>query len=42
MLGHVPIGDLAITIVGVPLLAAAASWLLAGGEPPVLTRRVLD
>jgi putative ABC transport system permease protein len=42
MLTQVPIVDLAITIVGVPLLAAGAAWLVAGSEPPVLTRRLLD
>ncbi len=34
--------DRAIIVVGVPLLATVAAWLLAGREPRVLARRVLD
>ena len=41
-LGNVPVLELAITVVGVPLIAAAAGWLLAGREPPSLARRALD
>lgn len=34
-----PFVDLAVVVVGTPLVAAAAAWLLAGGEPPALARR---
>jgi len=37
-LGRVPVVELAITLVGVPLVAAAAAWLLAGREPRSLVR----
>jgi len=33
-LGNVPLLHFSITIVGLPLLAAIAGWLLAGAEPP--------
>ena len=38
----VPVVQLLIIIVGVPLVASAASWLLAGGEPPALARQPLE
>ena len=38
-LGNVPVLELAVTVIGVPLIAAAAGWLLAGREPPSLARR---
>jgi putative ABC transport system permease protein len=41
-LGHVPLGHLALTLVGLPLTAAAAGWLLAGREPPAIARRPMD
>jgi putative ABC transport system permease protein len=41
-LGHVPVVDLTITVVGVPLLAFAAGWLLAGRQPPAMARAALD
>lgn len=41
-LGNVPFVDLAVTAFGVPLLAAAAGWLLAGRQPPVIARAALD
>jgi len=37
-----PIGHLAVVVVGTPLVAMAAGWLFAGREPPVLARRPLD
>lgn len=40
-LSEVPVLDLAITIVGVPAVAALAGWILAGRRPPV-TRQALD
>jgi putative ABC transport system permease protein len=38
LLKRVPIVELAVTIIGVPLIAAAAAWLLAGREPATLGR----
>jgi len=40
-LSRVPVVELLVTATGVPLLAAAAGWLLAGREPP-LTRPAID
>ena len=34
-----PVVDLAVVVVGTPLVAAVAGWLLAGSEPPALARR---
>jgi len=41
VLSQVPVVDLAITIIGVPVAAALAGWILAGRRPPV-TRQALD
>jgi putative ABC transport system permease protein len=41
-LGHVPVVELAVTALGVPVLAAAAGWLLAGRQPPAIARAALD
>ena len=44
-LGHlsdVPLSYLAVAVVGVPLAAAAAGWLLAGREPPTIARSVIE
>jgi putative ABC transport system permease protein len=41
-LGQVPVVNLMVILIGLPLLAAAAGWLLAGGEPPVIARRPLE
>jgi putative ABC transport system permease protein len=41
-LGNVPYLDLALGIVGVPLAAAAAGWLVAGREPPAIARAVIE
>jgi putative ABC transport system permease protein len=38
----IPYRDLAIIAFGTPLAAAAAGWLLAGREPPVIARRPLQ
>ncbi len=38
-----PVGDLTVVVVGTPLVATAAAWLLAGREPPELApRRSVD
>ena len=41
-LATVPFAHLAATAVGVPVLATAAGWLLAGREPPALARAALE
>jgi putative ABC transport system permease protein len=41
-LSDVPFLYLALAIVGVPLAAAAAGWLLAGREPDAIARRVIE
>jgi putative ABC transport system permease protein len=41
-LSHVPVLYLALAVIGVPLAAAAASWLLAGLEPPTISRTVIE
>jgi putative ABC transport system permease protein len=41
-LGQVPVLPLVLIVVGVPLAAAAAGWLLAGREPPAIARPVID
>lgn len=41
-LGDVPVADLAVILVGLPLTAAIGSWLLAGREPAVITRRAIE
>ena len=41
-LGHVPVLDLAAILVGLPVVAYAGGWLLAGKEAPTLARQPLD
>jgi putative ABC transport system permease protein len=41
-LRRVPVGYLAVVIVGLPLAATAAGWLLAGRQPPSLARQPLE
>ncbi len=41
-LARVPVVNLVVILVGLPLLATMAGWLLAGGEPPVIARRPLE
>ena len=41
-LSDVPVSYLALAVVGVPLAAAAAGWLIAGREPPTIARRVIE
>jgi putative ABC transport system permease protein len=41
-LSEVPFLYLALAIIGVPLAAAAAGWLLAGREPPAIARAVIE
>jgi putative ABC transport system permease protein len=41
-LTHVPVANLLIIIVGLPLIATTAGWLLAGREPAAIARQPLD
>jgi putative ABC transport system permease protein len=41
-LSHVPFIYLALAVVGVPLAATAAGWLVAGREPPAIARRAIE
>ena len=41
-LSHVPVIGLVLVVVGVPLAATAAGWLLAGREPPAIARSVVE
>jgi putative ABC transport system permease protein len=41
-LSSVPVLYLALAVVGVPLAAGAAGWLLAGREPQVIARPVIE
>jgi putative ABC transport system permease protein len=42
MFGDVPLTDVLILLPGLPLIAAAAGWLLAGREPRVIARQPLN
>jgi putative ABC transport system permease protein len=41
-LSDVPLFDLVLAVVGVPLAASAAGWLVAGREPSAIARAVID
>ena len=41
-LGHVPVVNLVVILVGLPVIATAAGWLLAGREPPAINRRPIE
>jgi putative ABC transport system permease protein len=40
--GNVPWSDIALLVVGMPLIAAAAGWLLGGRAPSALSRQPLE
>jgi len=40
--GGVPPRDFLILLIGLPLIAAAGSWLLAGRQPPVVARQPIE
>ena len=40
--GGVPLTDIAILLIGLPLIAAAGGWLLAGREPPLIARQPIE
>jgi putative ABC transport system permease protein len=41
-LKNIPTGNLLVILIGMPLVAAVAGWLLAGREPPVISRQPLE
>ena len=41
-LSRIPILSLVVIVVGVPLVATAAGWLLAGREPPAIARPAIE
>ena len=41
-LGRVPVAHLAVTVVALPVTAAAVGWLLAGREPSAMARQPLE
>jgi putative ABC transport system permease protein len=41
-LSHVPVLELAVILLGLPLVAAAGGWVLAGRQPTGMARRPLD
>ena len=42
MFGSLPLSDVLVLLAGLPLVAAAGCWLLAGREPEVIARQPLD
>jgi putative ABC transport system permease protein len=40
--GGVPLTDILILLIGLPLLAAMGGWLLAGREPPAIARQPIE
>ena len=40
--GGVPVTDIVILLIGLPLVAAAGGWLLAGREPPAIARQPIE
>jgi putative ABC transport system permease protein len=42
MFGGLPLTDVLILLIGLPLVAAAGGWLLAGREPDVISRQPLE
>jgi putative ABC transport system permease protein len=41
-LGRIPMLPLVLMAVGLPLVATAAGWLLAGREPPAIARTAIE
>jgi hypothetical protein len=41
-LSDIPVLYRVLAVVGVPLAATAAGWLLAGREPPAIARAVIE
>jgi putative ABC transport system permease protein len=42
LFGNVPLADVLVLLLGLPLAAAAGGWLLAGREPEVIARQPLN
>jgi putative ABC transport system permease protein len=42
MFGDVPLTDVLILLLGLPLIAAASGWLFAGSEPPAIARQPIE
>ena len=42
MFGGLPLTDILILLIGLPLAAAAGGWRVAGREPEAITRQPLD
>ncbi len=42
LFGDVPVTDVLILLLGLPLIAAASGWLFAGREPPAFARQPID
>jgi len=42
LFGNVPLTDVLILLAGLPLVAAAGGWLLAGREPPAVARQPIE
>jgi putative ABC transport system permease protein len=40
--GHLPVTDVLILLLGLPLIAAAGGWLFAGREPPAVARQPIE
>ena len=40
--GDLPLSDVLVLLVGLPLIAAAGGWLLAGREPPLIARQPIE
>jgi len=41
-LGSVPVANLLVILVGMPLVAAAAGWLLSGRQPPAMAHQPIE
>ncbi len=41
-LSSIPVANLLLVLIGMPLVAVSASWLLAGREPPFIARQPLE
>jgi putative ABC transport system permease protein len=41
-LNHVPVTDLVLILVGLPLVAAAGAWLVSGGQPSAVARQPVE
>lgn len=41
-MSQVPILDLVLIVIGLPIVATIGSWLLAGREPPAIARQPIE